>query len=143
MRKTRKDIMCVDVSVLAKWFLPEEGEAAASKLWERFVGGTILWLPASWLAELGSVVAQKVTSGALTLDEADEVVKAATGMPAASVELSRVLRRAVFMATELGISVWEAMYLATAEAAEATFYTADAELYEQIKERFSAMELVR
>ena len=140
--REKHNAMCVDASVLIKWFVLEEGEEAAARLWKRFLEGAELWLPESWSLDVASVLAGKVEAGLMSGEEADELLRQAMGLPAGVVPPGAVVRRALYMAEELGVSVSEAVYLAVAEHGETEFYTADRELYERVRERFAAARLV-
>jgi len=123
-------VICVDASVAAKWFLRHEpGAEHAAVLLERFAEGTIcLVAPELLIYELGNVLSRAAryhqVPAATALALAAEVERLGLTLVRASGEMRSVLA----FSLRLGISHYDAAYLAAAESAGATLVTFDAQL---------------
>jgi predicted nucleic acid-binding protein len=112
--------MVVDASVLLKWFVEEEGSAAARRLITRHA----LFAPDLALAELANALWASATAGRFesrlagaALDKAAHLLDLVPSAP--------ILERAFAMAVGLRHPVYDCLYLAAAEIAATQVVTAD------------------
>ena len=134
----------VDASVVAKWVLRGEPyQTNAVKLKNDYVSGVVK-LSSLFLApvEVASAFRKAVRLGRLSEADAEEALVALGDMGAElhSLGWSDVAR--VFgIASELGLSVYDASYVSVAEDVKATLITADDALYERAGKRISVQHL--
>ncbi len=124
----------VDVSVAAKWFVAEADSARAVAL----IGQEIA-APDFLLIELTNVLWKKVLAGmALPLQASIGIAEAE--MYVEVIPTRGFEPRALEIALELGHSVYDCLYLATAEAIAAPLITADDRLIRRcVGTRFAAL----
>jgi len=79
-------------------------------------------------AEVANGEVMRVRSGMLDLDGAEEVVDVLRKLPLAIMPLSELAVPALRVAARLGLSVYDACYVALADVAQATLLTADRRL---------------
>lgn len=131
----------LDVSAVAKWFLREEESEEMAALRDLIVSGRIRALaPEIFLVELANVL--RLASGVFPGD----VAAALEAVEAVGVELrgSRdILERAVPMAFERGLTVYDALYAALAEAEGAKLVTYDRELLAKLECAVTAGSFIR
>ena len=121
----------VDASVAVKWVVEEEFSAAAERL---LTMGTALHAPAHWLAEASNaIVAYSVFKGVLSADAAREKVAFLTELPVQDGKLQAISRIAADMALDLGVTVYDTLYLALAAELSVPFVTADRKLYDRVR----------
>ena len=134
----------VDASVVAKWVLRGEPyQTNAVKLKNDYVSGVVK-LSSLFLApvEVASAFRKAVRLGRLSEADAEEALVALgdMGTELHSLGWSDVAR--VFgIASELGLSVYDASYVSVAEDVKATLITADDALYERAGKRISVQHL--
>jgi predicted nucleic acid-binding protein len=129
----------LDTSVVIKWF--RQGEVLASHalaLRDSYLSGQVVVLVPSLLAyELANVLGYK---NDLTTVQIEDAVQSLFDMRLEWVLPSAtVMRRAVFIARECDTTVYDASFVALAEALSATFITAD----EWLTRRLMAFPFVR
>ena len=134
--------LCVDASVLVKWFVVEEGRAAALAVRDHAEAGAALWLPASWSLELTSGLYHKVREGTMTLEEARRQLAEALHTLALVTPLEEVVQPALELSARFRTSVWDAVYLVVALDHDAHFFTADRELYRKVSSSLPRIHLV-
>ena len=123
------DALVVDASVVAKWYLEEEAHQRAARILEAGRSGdTRLIAPVIALAEFGNVLWQRNRREELTRDEIGEVWKAFSAAPITLVGITSLMPPAQDIALDSGCAVYDALYLALAEAREAKLVTADGKL---------------
>jgi len=134
----------VDASVVAKWVLPGEPyQVNAVKLKNDYVSG-VVDLSSLFLAslEVASAFRKAVRLGRLSEADAEEALVALGDM---GVELHSLswsdVARVLGIASELGLSVYDASYVSVAEDVKATLITADDALYERAGKRCSVQHL--
>ena len=134
----------VDASVVAKWVLPGDPyQVIAVKLKSDYISG-IVDLQSLLLAsiEVASAFRRAVRLGRLSEANAEEALVALGDM---GVELHSLgwsdVARVLGIASELGLSVYDASYVSVAEDAKATLITADDELYKMAGKRCSVQHL--
>ena len=128
----RDRAVVVDASVAAKWYFDEPGSAAAVQLLDD--PRIRLTVPDLWYLELGCAIWKRarrdprVTSVEVALLEAQVRRVPVTVRPSAE-----LLGRALVVALEADVSVYDAAYAATTELSEATLVTADVVLYRRLR----------
>lgn len=121
----------VDASVVAKWVLDEPGSELALALareWAvdgvRVVAPTLLW------SEVANVLHRRVAAGQVRADRAESALEALVESALTTRSERPLAPRAFRLAQELQLpSVYDAVYLAVAEAEQAEFWTFDARLH--------------
>jgi predicted nucleic acid-binding protein len=115
----------VDASVAVKWVMAEENGDAALRLLE---GGFELAAPAHWLGEAASAIWAAFRRGDLVAQEAHERAAFLAATPITPVPLERLVTDAMGIAVRLGVTIYDALYLALAEEREAMLITDDRRL---------------
>jgi predicted nucleic acid-binding protein len=121
----------IDASVGLKWVLPEPDSAAALALRDRLAGGgAAVYVPDLFWAETANVLWRLTRSGEPLLEpvEARELVEALRAAPLSTVAVGPVAGRALEIACETGVTVYDAAYVAVAELRGARLWTADRRL---------------
>lgn len=121
----------IDASVALKWVLPEPDSAAALGLRDRLAGsGEAAYVPDLFWAETANVLWRLTRSGAPRLEpaEARELVEVLRSAPLSTVPVGPVAGRALQIACETGVTVYDAAYVAVAELRGARLWTADRRL---------------
>jgi predicted nucleic acid-binding protein len=122
-------MIVIDASVVAKWFFPEVLTDQALLLLERWTSATVnLVAPALMLVEVGNIVWKKQRTHQITLDEGEQAIDDLLGLNLTTVEDGAFLTRAYQLAQQYDRTVYDALYLAVAEALGASFITADQRL---------------
>lgn len=117
--------ICVDASVAVKWLVAEPGSMEALRLLEEWRSETLV-APSLMPAEVASVLRKKVLRGDLTLDEGERALEVLAGFGFDLRLDDRLVRAAWKLAARFDQpTVYDALYLAVAEAAGAEFWTAD------------------
>ena len=132
-------IIVLDTSVIVKWFRQEEELARlALALRERYLQGQItVAVPMLLIYELANVLR---TKRELTTEQVQEAMESLLDMGLDWIEPSAVaMRRAVSLAREDGITVYDATFVAVAETLGAALVTAD----EQLTRRLHSLSYVR
>lgn len=115
----------VDASVAVKWFLPEDGSVQAGTLLEgkhRLIAPDLLW------TEVANVLWKIARRGAITADEAQQMLRDASAMPVEIIESLPLLPEALRVATAADRSVYDSLYIALAAREKASVITADQRL---------------
>lgn len=131
-------IIVLDTSVIVKWFRQEEELARlALALRERYLQGQItVAVPMLLIYELANVLRYK---SELTTEQVQEAVESLLDMGLEWIEPSvAAMRRAVSLAREGGITVYDATFVAVAETLGAALVTAD----EQLARRLHSLSYV-
>ncbi len=117
----------VDASVAVKWVVAENDAEAALRLLESNLS---LFAPAHWPAEAANALWAACRRGELSEQQAHERVIALAEAPVATAPLAPLAAAAMTIALRLGVSVYDALYLALAEQQDAALVTADRRLFE-------------
>jgi predicted nucleic acid-binding protein len=122
----RGDPVVVDASVVIKWYVPEENHEKARAI---LASERPLLAPDLVLAEVGNILWKKVRRGEFSRDDADAIAERFLRETNVSVVSATVLLlRALSIATEHGISAYDALYVALAVLDDIVVVTADARL---------------
>jgi predicted nucleic acid-binding protein len=124
-----------DASVILKWVLDAEtepGHAEASQLLERWQDGELdLFVPSLWIYEVANVLCLKRPQ------DASEVIETLLALGLTEVHCDRRLAaRAAALAKSLGVTFYDASYLAVAQEKAAVLMTADAKFYRRLPEGY-------
>lgn len=115
----------LDASVAAKAFFQEEGSEAA-QAW--LVSGQHIIAPDFFALEMASIAAKKLRKGDIDLETASAAVSKIFNLVDEVVPVREHVRRTAEIAMRHGVSVYDAGYLAVAEARGCSVLTADARL---------------
>lgn len=126
--------MILDTSVVAKWFLEEEGTDKALKIRDDYVHGKIdVEIPDLLIYELANVLRYKGFTG----EEIKRAIKSIYDMDFLIISPTPFL---LYMATNIalnaGITVYDAVYIALGLYFNTKVITADRELYEKSKKDY-------
>ncbi len=102
----------LDCSVTMAWVFPDEASEATDRLRDSLVGGRA-FVPSLWPVEVGSVLLAATKRGRLRADEWPGICASLEALPIEidPVSASRVWGRALALADEYGLSVYDAVYL--------------------------------
>lgn len=110
-------LLVVDASVAAKWYLKEELFEEAVRAIEAGVRGeATLLAPVLLAAELGSVLWQRYRREELSVEEVRDVWAAFEAAPLTLVRIEQLMPTALEVAVGCGCTVYDALYVALAEA---------------------------
>lgn len=123
----------VDSSVALKWFLADEpGRDEALVVRDALVNAEVEVLAPSQLSvELCSGLVKAARRGRLAAAQIPDALAAFGHLEIVRVDAHSVLGRAARLALDLGLSVHDALFLASAIAANAKLITADRPFYEK------------
>jgi len=119
--------VCIDACVAVKWFLgDEEGSAAALQLLYQFGAGKIrLVVPSLFHYEVANALHVAQQRGRVSLSAVLQATAALESINLAVVPISGMLDSFVAIAQRYGIAVYDAAYIATAEAESTTLVSCD------------------
>jgi len=129
----------VDAGLVVKFVSPEADSAQVETLFARWKEKNIaMVVPAFAPAEMDSVLRQKVVRGELPPDIADAAFQLARRLPITIDVETDCRARAWEIAKQFEFpTVYDAVYLALAEAHLCEFWTADQRLFERVKSALS------
>lgn len=119
----------IDASVAVKWFYPEEHSDESRRLLST---ANELLAPDHIWSEIGNVIWKRYRRGEINTDEALETVTAILKMPVAAMSSHGLLSSAVEIAVAVGITVYDALYLALALSRGCLLTTADQKFIDQL-----------
>ncbi len=126
------NLLVLDASVAAKWFLPRAGEPLADEalaLLRRYADGEIeLTVPDLFWAEFGNILWKAVRTGRVAGKTATEALTDMLHYGLPTVSGRELAEDALAIALSTGRTVYDAMYVALAIQRGATFVTADERL---------------
>ena len=123
----------LDTSVIIKWFRQEEVLAGQALAWREAYhqGRAVVSVPSLVVYELSNVMRYK---GEMTTKQVQDALLSFYDMGLEQVFPSgQVMCRAVEIAREYDITVYDATFVALAESLDASFVTADENLVKQLK----------
>lgn len=119
----------VDANVAVKWYLPEEGEDEAFEVFEAGASGeATLIAPDIILAEVGNVFWLRHRRGHISRERVLEAWDSFRNAGIFLTESGGLMAFALEIALDTGCAVYDALYVALAEAEDAKFVTADRKL---------------
>jgi predicted nucleic acid-binding protein len=121
--------LVVDASVAIKWFLPEVLSQAAQELLN---GGAALFAPDFLLVECGNIVWKKVRLGQLARPDGDDLLDALRSGLVELVPTTPLIAPALQLAHAIDHPLYDRLYLAAAQAVDATVLTADRRFFERV-----------
>jgi predicted nucleic acid-binding protein len=134
------NLMVLDASVAAKWFLPPRDEQLVSealKLFRDYDAGRVrLIVPDLFWVEFGSIARKAVRRQRWSQSEADTAVTRVRELELESFDCKSLLRAAFNIASVGGRSVYDAIYVALATETRSTMITADERLVNALGSRF-------
>ena len=129
-------MLVVDDSIVVKAFIEEDGSPFARGVWS---GGDVLVIPAHGFAEFGEVLARKCRAGEVSRIQVDAALAAAI-RSLISVPIEPVAAKAVEIALDLGVSVYDALYVALCDSLRCPLVTADLRLVTKLRgSRFASL----
>ena len=114
----------IDASVAVKWVVPEPFTDQASTL----LSGPALCAPVHWQAEAVNGVWKRVYRGQLSAELARSCARTLIDAPVKAVLLPELVEPALNLAIRLRITVYDALYVALAEARRLPLISDDREL---------------
>jgi predicted nucleic acid-binding protein len=133
----------VDASVAVKWYFPEPGAEAATRVLKAALGGEReLLAPDLIVPEFANVLWKKVRRDECGAAEARLVLDAFRSDAPRLVEALPLASRALELALRLGESVYDCLYLALAIEREAALVTADTRLERVARDLLAKVELI-
>ena len=102
-------MIVVDASVAVQWVLPESGSEAANELLLEDMSA-----PTFWLLEAANVLWRRQRRGEMSAGQAISRFNELLNAPIASLAIEPYIDKALQLATELGHSVHDCLYLAAA-----------------------------
>ncbi len=128
-----------DASLVVKWVLPEAGSAEALALAEDWAARSVaLVVPTLLWSEVGNVLHRRTVAGDLEHAAARRLLRELLGLGLTTRSEVDLSPRALELALDLGLpSLYDAVYLALAEAEEAEFWTFDARLHRTVAPRIA------
>lgn len=125
--------LVLDTSVAVKFHVPEEGYEKARRMQRAFEEGEIsLLAPGTILPEVFNAFWQKYRRKELTHDEVRQGWELISELPLNFYAPEDLMPRAAEISLETGVIVYDALFLALAEAAETVMLTADDKLLKTI-----------
>lgn len=129
----------VDASVAVKWFFLEEGNAQAMAFLRGAAEGHYVLLAPDFLViEVANAVWKRHRRGEVTKEEAVEIIERVAFARLEWTEAIELVPRAATLAITLNCTVYDALYLALAEAYDTVVVTADRRLGEGLPEDWRA-----
>jgi predicted nucleic acid-binding protein len=123
----------VDASVAVKWVIPEPASEQAERLLAPGEGP--LLAPDLLLVEAANALWKKTSRRELGVAEAEQALTMIATGPLVLTPMTELLARALQMAAVLGHPVYDCVYLALAERAQAPLVTADERLLKLSRRR--------
>ncbi|AOW99002.1 DNA-binding protein [Moorena producens PAL-8-15-08-1] len=126
-------LLVIDSSVVAKWLFVEpltKQALAVRNDWE--LSRVDLIAPELMLAEVGNIIWKRQRVGLITEPEGNSLIAHLLALSVPTVETETILPRAYSLGAAFERTVYDALYLALAEAMAAKFITADLPLYNAV-----------
>ncbi len=135
-------LLVIDASVAVKWYLPEPNQELADALRARSEEGVIsLAAPELLTIEVASAVWKRARRSQLDIHRALEIVQDLQRTPLRWRSTRELVEPATRIALQWGCTVYDAMYLALAEAHDTQVVTADRRLAEAMPEDWGAQRV--
>jgi len=132
----------VDVSVVFKWFAPEDDSPAARALQDKMVdGGWTLLAPDLLLAEIANILWKKRDE--IPEDEALDTLRDVISSGIEFVTMGRLVSSAYEIGCRFGRTAYDSLYIALALEHNCDFVTADERLFNAISAQEPRVKLLR
>ncbi|MEB3787471.1 MAG: type II toxin-antitoxin system VapC family toxin [Desulfurococcales archaeon] len=123
----------LDASVVIKWVINDKYTEHALRLRDDHLDGRVdVYAPDLLLAEVGSALRKYVIHGILNKSQAEEalklIIQSGIKITSAYENNGSMLLDAMNLSLELGVTYYDALYLALARMINAPFYTANEKL---------------
>lgn len=126
--------LVLDTSVAVKFYLPEESREEALRLLASVgTGGTKLLAPSTIQPELLNALFQQYRRGGISIEEVEEYWRDFSFTAIDLYAPEDLMPRAAEIMLETGVIVYDALFLALAEAMDTTAATADDKLIRAVK----------
>ncbi len=130
----RRDLV-IDASVAFKWYAPEPGhEIAEGLLVQAETNAVRLLAPDFMLIEVANIGCKRFQQGQMRSTAVERVLTTLRLLPVGWRDTMEYLDLATALAMSRGCTVYDALYLAVAEAYDAVLVTADSRLCEKARE---------
>lgn len=128
----------IDASVALKWFLKDEKDRDKAKLLlKQFADGKIKFIvPTLWLYEIANVFKSNVSRKLISKIAAKRYLRKIKDLDIVSVDFDSIVDTAFNLSVKLGISVYDAAYLALSKSQNLPFFSADQKLLDKIPANF-------
>jgi predicted nucleic acid-binding protein len=134
------NLVVVDASVAAKWFLPENGEALGDKalaLLDQYDKREVQFVvPDLFYVEIASAIWKAVRTGRVPRAFGDQALVLLTQREFATVPSLKLLDKAFQIATAFERTVYDGLYVALAEQTNSQLITADERLVNSLAAHF-------
>ena len=119
-----------DASVLVKWVVPEDYSPEASRIRDDHLDGVVrVQAPDLALLEVASALRKYTARGLLTRDQAMEALSLIAEADVAFEQVdAKLALEALRLSMDLGVTVYDAVYIALAVRLKAALYTTDEKL---------------
>jgi len=119
----------VDASVAVIWAVPDEKSELADAIFEQYSLGQLSFAaPTLWPYEIANALSRAVARGRITTDEGEGGLGMLLRLEVEWTGFEELVTRAWELALARGLTVYDASYIALAEARECDLYTCDARL---------------
>jgi predicted nucleic acid-binding protein len=136
-------MLVVDCSVAAKWVLAESGEIDAFRLLDQqALGELALIAPDLLLMEFASLVSKRTRRKQMSPVDAYQAYRLLEGAELRLFETRPLLGRALELALDFQMSLWDCVYLALAAEHDCPLVTADRRLFRSGAGRHPAIRLL-
>ena len=124
-------IWVLDTSALVRAYVPDGPVPVnlSTAFGQVESGESVLVAPELILAETGQVLRRKSDRGEMSQSEATELLDSVLELPIRTLSHRELISRSLDLATETGLTVYDALYLAAAERSSGILITADDALH--------------
>ena len=136
------DRLVVDSSVVMKLFIDEEYSEDAHRLFEKLLDKAppVFFAPDLMCLECSNVLLKHVTKFAMPLSQAERSLSYLSALPLTVVPSTEIFSFAYRFAVELGITAYDAAYVAISEMLGCEFITADKRLADKVSGRIGKIK---
>ena len=131
--------LVVDASVAVKWLFPEVDEEAAKRVLKsarEILAPDLIW------AEVGNAALKKISRKEVSVDEAAVVMREFQNYPLQITESKTLVDTALVVAHDIGLSLYDALYLSLSYDRDCSLVTADRKLYDRVRQAYPQTETI-